>query len=900
VDERADRRKGLPSGTVTLLFADIEGSTRLLNALGVRFGSVRARSREIVREIASRHRGADVDWAGDGVFLAFQGARDGVAAAAELQRALDEEPWGPEEAIRLRIGLHTGEPDLDGDGYVGIDVVVAARICSAAHGGQVVVSETTRNLVGDAPLHDVTLRALGEHRLKDVLEPQPLYQLVGPGLTETFPPLSTFGGATLPALHHRLVGRDAQLEEIEALLARDDIRLVTVTGPGGTGKSRLALEVCARVALRRPVHLVGLASISDSSLVPAAIARVLGVRESPDRTLVHDVAEALAGKHTLLYLDNLEHLPGAAEHVRDLLDAVPDLDVLATSRAPLRLSRERVLPLEPLPVDEAVQLFVELSRDRGVPIDEAQQPVAREICVRLDCLPLAIELVAARMTFLSPAQLLEALDHGLAFELEGPSDLPARQRTLGAAIGWSFGLLTPGQQALHCVLAVFSGGCTLEDARHVAGDPDRLLGDLEALVLGSLVRGDAAAGGVRLSMLETVREDALARLTAAGRLDELRNRHADRFLELALEAEQGLAGPEQAAWTERVEPELDNIRSALDWLLLSGRVEDMLRATSALERFWRATAHVSEARRRFALGLDLADELVPEVRAAALRNSGHMAMSQSDWHAAATLFDEAIALFEECDQGTEVVVGLSLASFVELRRDDPERADALGRRALELARILDDERALVLALMALADVGWVRGEYERSLAQYEEAVEISRRTNDPLLVVNVTYNLGMAAYQGGDLDRGRGAFEEALRRAIDLGDAPHRAAARFMLAELDVLAGDTSSAREHAQDSLALYTELEDSRSRARCLVILAAAAAVDGRSEDAARLLGAAETARGDAAADEFEAPVLARVLPDLESTLGVARLAAIVAEGARDGENLPAGVLVTRGTRE
>ena len=884
MSESADRRKTLPSGTVTLFFADVEGSTRLLNALGDRYRTVRARSRELVRAAASRHHGHEVDWAGDGVFLVFEGAREAVAAAAELQHALTDEPWPPDEAIRLRIGLHTGEPELDDEGYVGIDVVVAARICSAAHGGQVVLSQAIRELVGDAPLDGVTVRPLGDHRLKDVPSPEPLFQLVLPGLEDSFPPLSTLGSATLPALHHRLVGRGDDVGEVEALIARPEVRLVTVTGPGGAGKSRLALEVAARVSSERPVHLVGLASIADPALVPAAIARALGVRESPGRPLLEEVAGALAGKHALLFLDNLEHLAAAAHDVRALLDLVADLDVLVTSRTPLRLSGERILPLGPLPLEAAVELFTELAEERGASIGEDLLPTIGAICTRLDCLPLAIELVAARLTFLSPAELVAALDEGLALELEGPVDLPERQRTLRATLDWSYGLLTPSQRELHGALAVFPGGCTLQDARAVAGGDERFLADLEALVLGNLVRGETSRGAVRLSMLETVRDDALARLASEGRLDDLRARHADRFLELSLAAEEGLGGPGQAEWTERLEHELDNLRSALDWLAARDRVEDALRAIAALDRFWRAQAHLTEVRERLAAALERSADVSARTRGLALRCAGHMAMGQSDWEGAVPFFEEAISLFRDCGSRAEEVGALSLLSFVALRLDDAVRAAELAHEALEVARGLGDDRSTIFALMALGDVAWVEGDHELAVTQYEEAVELSRRAGDPLMIVNAVYNLGMAAFQGDMSDRARTAFEEALELGLDLHDAPHVAAAQFMLAELDALAGEMASAGEHARESLALYTDLEDARSRARCLVILAAVAAAEGSFEMSARLLGAAEAARGDDAPDSFELPVLEVLVPGLETELGDA-LAVLTREGAHLG---------------
>jgi predicted ATPase/class 3 adenylate cyclase len=878
---RDDPSKQLPGGTVTLLFADIEGSTRLLHSLRADgFAPVRARLRELVRESARARGGREVDWAGDGVFLAFPRATDAVLAAAALQRALEAEPWPPDGVVRLRIGIHTGEPDLGEEGYVGMDVVVASRICAASHGGQVVVSRATRDFVGDA-LEGLSFRPLGGHRLKDVPGTEQLFQLVGGGLLEAFAPLRTLGGTALPALHHRLVGRRQDLSGTLSLLSRPDVRLVTLTGPGGAGKSRLALEVAALTALERPVHLVGLAPVSDPELVPVSIAHVLGVREGA-RPLVDCIAEALAGTGALLLLDNFEHLAPAAAHVATLLDRAPDLDVLVTSRAPLRLSAEHVVPLHPLPVHDAATLFSELAAARGVVLHDDSLPAIREICRRLDGLPLAIELVAARLAVLPPAQLLMALDEGLALDMEGPVDLPERQRTLRAAIDWSYGLLSESQRSLHLALSVFSGGCTLDDARALS-DSASFLSDLEGLVVGSLLRSDVSDGEVRLFMLETVREDALARLTAEGKLEDLRERHAQCFVALAVAAETELEGPEQGRWLDRLERELDNIRAALDWCLTSGRADDVLRAVSSLGRFWMAHGHVTEARGWLSHGLAVGDDVPPAVRARALMTAAHQATAQSDWDAAGPLLVEAYQLFEQAGLGRERVFALALRSWVYLMQDEVESAKRFAHEALAVANDLGDDRASSLALMGLGDVHSAQGEHEHALARYGDAVALRTRIGDPLLVADAVYYVGMAAFRAGDLARARQEFEKALASARELGEATHTAAAQFMLAELDILEGEPASARARAKESLALYSDLEDDRSRARCLVILAATAVAEGSYEAAARTLGAADAARGDDSPDEFERPLLDRCAPELTAALGEAKVAALRAAAAR-----------------
>jgi predicted ATPase/class 3 adenylate cyclase len=873
----------LPGGTVTLLFADVEGSTRLLHALGERFASARARMREIVRAAASSRDGHEVDWAGDGAFLVFPRARDAVAAAIEMQRALAREPWDPDEALRLRMGIHTGEPELAEEGYIGMDVVIASRICGAAHGEQIVVSRATRDMAGDEPVPDASYRPLGQHRLKDVPVTTQLFQVVAPELSEVFPPLTTLSATSLPALHHRLVGRDDTLAHIESLLRNPHVRLVTITGPGGAGKSRLALEVAAAAALERPVHLVGLAPVSDPELVPSAIARAIGVRQSPERELVDNIADALNGTDALLYLDNLEHLASAAIHVSELLDRVPDLEVLTTSRTPLRLSGEHVLPLEPLAIDDATTLFVELAAARGVVLHAEALASVHEICRRLDGLPLAIELVAARLVVLPPTEILRALASGLTLEMEGPLDLPERQRTLRAAIDWSYQRLSDPQRQLHGALAVFADGGALEDAREIAQAGRDFLSDLEALVAWSLVRSEVTDGEVRLSMLETVREHALDRLRSDGRLDELRGRHAERFLQLALAAESELAGQDQARWLGKLEGELDNLRAALDWLLASGRVEDALRAIAALERYWRAHAHVSEARRWLSLGLDLADHLPHDVRAAALRTAAQQAAAQSDWAAAETMFEEARDLYRINGQGREEVIAVVYLSFVAMMQDEVDRAEQLAREAVFIAAPLEDDRASSAAMTVLGDVYSARGEHELALTQYEEAVALRKRLGDPLLVTDAVYNLGMASFKGSEHARARQSFEHALELGRNLDEAPYIAAAQFMLALLDILERVAAVGAERAHESLNLYTDLGDNRSRARCLVLLASAAAAEGSGESAARLLGAADVLRQSDQPDAFELPVLERLIPELEARLGDDAFVELRDEGKR-----------------
>lgn len=880
---------------MTLVFADVEGSTRLLNLLGERFAPARARMRELVREAARAHDGAEVDWAGDGVFLAFTRARDAVAAAAQIHRSLGAEPWPDDEAHRLRVGVHTGEPELGDEGYVGIDVVIAARICGASHGEQVVVSQATRDVSGETPIAEGSYRPLGRHRLKDVAAAVQLFQLVAPGLREDFPPLKTLTATSLPALHHRLVGREDALERVEHLLDEVRARVVTITGPGGAGKSRLALEVAGRAALDRPVHLVGLAPITDAELVPSAIARALGVREEGGRDVLDAIGDRLEGTGALLYLDNLEHLAAASVHVAGLLDRAPDVQVLTTSRTPLRLSTEHVLPLEPLSIENATTLFTELAAARGVILEENAVASVHEICRRLDGLPLAIELVAARLAVLPPAEIVRALGEGLTLEMEGPVDLPERHRTLRAAIDWSYGRLTDRQQLLHGTLAVFSDGAALEDARAVAPDRSVFLTDLEALVGWSLIRSEASDGSVRLSMLETVREHALGELARAGTLLDVQDRHAARFLELALEAERELAGEGQAVWLDRLELEFDNLGAAIDWLLSVGRVEDALRTISALERFWRGHAHVTEARHWLAHGLTLADTTSSEVRAGALRTASLLAAAQSDWSGALSLLTDARELYRTLGDGREEVFALSYLSFYATRLNDIEGAELFAQDAVAVAATLDDDRASSAALSALGDVYSARGQHELAVRRFEEVATIRARLGDPLLLTDAVYALGKEAFHAGDEERARQELVRALEQARAVGEEQYIAAAQLVLSLVDTHAGDAASAAERAREALELYTHLEDDRSRARCVVVVAAASAEHGEVERAARLIGIADVLRGDEQPDEFEAPLLDRYVPELRATLGEDLLVALTAQGRTLADRVLESVVVS-----
>jgi predicted ATPase/class 3 adenylate cyclase len=592
----------LPTGTVTLLFSDIEGSTRLLQQLGAGYEMLLADCRLLLRRAFQAHHGQEVGTQGDSFFVAFARATDAVSAAVEMQRALAGHAWSNGVTVRVRMGLHTGEPQLSAEGYVGLDVHHAARIMSAGHGGQVLLSHTTRDLVEHDLPGAVSLQDLGAHRLKDLQHPSHLFQLIIAGLPANFPPLRTLGSSlnNLPVQFTPFIGREQEVSAVQHLLQRVGVRLLTLTGPGGTGKTRLGLQVAAELSEVFPdgVFFVNLAPISDPALVVSTIAQTLGVKEVADQALLDLVKTFLREKQMLLLLDNFEQVVGAGVHVIALLAACPKLKVLVTSREVLHVRGEQEFAVPPLSLPdpkhlpdllalsqyEAVALFIQRAQavNPEFQVTNANAPAVAEICVRLDGLPLAIELATSRIKVLPPQALLARLGQRLAVLSSGARDVPARQRTLHNTIQWSYDLLSAEEQRLFQRLSVFVGGCTLEAAEAVCTvDSDQamdIVDGVASLVDKSLVRQtEQEAEEPRLLMLETIREYGLECLAKSGALEQTRYAHAAYYLQLAEKAEPHLRSVQQSGWLARLDSEHDNLRAALRWLLDHEELEMAMR-----------------------------------------------------------------------------------------------------------------------------------------------------------------------------------------------------------------------------------------------------------------------------------------------------------------------------------
>ena len=614
-----------PTGTVTLLFTDIEGSTRLLQQVGERYGDMLALCRQLLRAAFQQWNGNEVDTQGDAFFVTFARATDAVSAAVDMQRALASYVWPNEVKVRVRIGLHTGEPQLSAGEYVGLDVHHAARIMSAGHGGQVLLSQTTRELVKHDLPEGVSMLDLGEHRLKDLQHPDHLYQLNIAGLPTDFPPLKTLDSHphNLPVPPTPLIGRELQVAAVLGLFSREEVRLVTLTGAGGTGKTRMALRVAVEMSDTFPdgAYFVNLAPISDPDLVIPTIAQVLDVEDLAGQPVLDLLSAFLREKHLLLMLDNFEQVVDAAVQVAQLLTSCPKLKMMVTSRMALHVQAEHEFVVPPLAVPdpkhlsdvvalsqyEAVALFIQRAQavKPEFSVTNANAAAIAEICVRLDGLPLAIELAAARIKVLPPQALLARLGQRLAVLTSGARDVPARQQTLRNTIKWSYQLLQGSEQRLFRLLSIFVNGCTLDAVEVVCAALDsdpaarQVLDGVASLIDKNLLQPAELDGNEpRLVMLETIREYGLELLSESEEIEMTREAHAAYYLVLAERAESELQGTQQALWEGWLEIEYDNLLAAWKWAIEQGktgqRVEMVMRLYGVLQRLWFDLGHMHE------------------------------------------------------------------------------------------------------------------------------------------------------------------------------------------------------------------------------------------------------------------------------------------------------------------
>jgi len=907
----------LPSGTLTFLFTDVESCTALWSKAGDTFRTALALHHALLRREFKRFGGIEVKEAGDSFLVAFAGVSDGLACAVACQKALAAQDWG-EAAIRVRMALNTGDVECEEGEYHGLPLHRGARLLTAAHGGQIVCSEATAALVRRDLEQEVKLRDLGSYRLRGLEGVERIFQVDYPGAAaHDFPPLNADRAhqAHLPLQFTRFFGREQELARLAQWLApraEDQVasRLITLTGPGGTGKTRLAVEAAGKMAdhFGGAVWFVPLAELSDPAMLPEAILDALAVPRDPHIAPLQQVVTALSRQQSLLVLDNFEQLldmssadsagktrADAVQTVQAILEQAPTLSYLITSRQLLGLPGEQELPVPPLSTPsggssasperlsayESVRLFVD--RAQGIKPDfritNQNAPAVAELCDRLEGLPLAIELAAARALVMTPAQMLSQLGNRFEFLVSSSRKrgVSERQRTLRATIDWSYRLLAPDLRLFFARLSVFRGGWTVDAAERVCDEP-LALDFLAQLRESSLVLTEERAGTMRFRLLEMLREYAADRLATLGREEagNLHRRHGEYFLGLAREAETHLTGPEQAAWLDRLDADHENFRAAL---AVAGPGEDRDGANSdatphdiflplavSLWRFWSIRGHAREGRLHLERLLARAGsgKANDELRAAALDAAGALAHDMSDYASASHLLEESLAHWRKSGDRARQAHTLNLLGNVRLDQGRDVEARPIYEEALALYREEGNRRGVAMVLSNLGALAVVSGDAARAKPLLEESLSLKRTFGSRYSRAIGLENLGNVERSLGNHDRALALHAEALEIRRELGHPAGIAMSCSNLGQARVLLGEPEGIPEataHLREALEILHDLGDVRGLAECLMSCAALAARAGRADEGARLCGAAATLRrehgialnaGDAAVDE------------------------------------------------
>ncbi len=777
----------LPTGTVTFLFADIEGSTRLLQHEGNRYWAILLDYRRLLHEAIQKRGGQELGNRGGACFFAFSRARDALTAAVAAQRILLAHPWPEGTSVRVRMSLHTGEPVRANAEYIGIDLHRAARICDIGHGGQILLSDAVQALVKEHLPESVALEDLGEHRLKDLAEPQHLYQVVATDLPARFPALRSLD--VLPNnFPHQLtsfIGREREIAEVQQLLSVTS--LLTLTGAAGCGKTRLALQVAAGVSSEYGdgVWLVELAALLDPSQVPVAVASVLGVREQSGLPLTDILVNHLRLKSLLLVLDNCEHLLSPCARLADaLLRQCPHLRILATTREALGIAGEytyRVPSLslpdlkhlpgaETLCEYEAVRLFVERAvfSQPGFAVNDHNAATVANVCAQLDGIPLAIEFAAARVRVLSVEEIASRLHDRFRLLGGGSRTALARQQTLQATMDWSYQLLSEEERTFLRRLSVFAGGWTLEAAEGICsrGDAEvtHILDLLVQLFDKSLVIAEIQGAETRYRLLETVRQYGRARLVEAGEASEFLTRHRNWYLALAQQAERELPGRRQQTWLQRLDAEHDNLRAALVWSKADpGGAHAGLQLAGALQWFWNDHGHLSEGRAWLEEALARSSDVSSPAKCKALQAATLFALLQGDSEQAVELGQRGLALCQEHgDRENGAMIRLWLGRVAMVKRDY-DRAVALLEESLLACQDLGNHGLTSMALAHLGRATRYKGDHGRAAALHMQSLALARDAEDKSLIALSLFNLGADCLRQGEYERALNYLHEGLR-----------------------------------------------------------------------------------------------------------------------------------------
>ena len=906
-----------PTGTVTFLFTDIEGSTRLWEAHPDAMRSALARHDDLLRQSIENNSGFVFKTVGDAFCAAFPTANQAVEASLVAQVALAAEIWSLPTPLSVRMALHTGAcEERDGD-YFGQPINRVARLMAAGHGGQVILSDVTRELVRDALPPNASLQNLGKHRLKDLGRPEHVHQLLHPALLANFPPLRSLDNLALPnnlpQQTTSFIGREKQVEEVKALLEQS--HLMTLAGAGGAGKSRLSLQVAADVLDQFPdgVWLVELAPLSDPALVPQAVAQVLGVREEPDKPLAQTLGEWLRPKHLLLILDNCEHLLLAcATFATDLLRSCPKVSLLASSREPLNVAGEQTYRVPPLSLPdlkqvqtgvsvsqyEAVTLFIERAQlvQPSFTVTNANAPAVAQVCVRLDGIPLAIELAAARVRSLSVVEINARLDNRFRLLTGGVRNALPHQQTLRALIDWSYDLLNQQEKAVLCRLSVFTGGWTLEAAEAVCAGEEietwEVLDFLMGLVDKSLVayeEGASSQGRYRLP--ETVRQYARERLRECGEESVVRTRHRDEFLRLARLAKPQMQGPGQQLWLDRLEAEHDNFRTTLDRCLEDpDGAQPGLQLAADLFFLWWIRGHFAEGQHYYAavLGRAGAEERTV-ARAKALSRAGGLLSIHSDAASARPLFEQGLAIARALGNRKAEANLLCNLGDISTNSDLPAARAAL-EQSLAIHREIGNPSGIAHSSLLLGNVALNQGQFAEAEALYSESLSFNRALGNPQKTGHALWCLARCGIAQDSYASVRALLEECVALFRGMKDSWGLSAALALAGAAALQAAEYAQARPLLAEHLRLVEQMGMRRSAPWVLRCFGRLAAEREEWTRAARLLAAGfeepiptvMSAPGEEAdADSLLSPEEAQAAMAARQALGAKAFAAVWAEG-------------------
>jgi len=863
----------IPSGYVTFLFSDIDGSTRLAQEFPKTLQFALERHHKVMQNAIESNNGFVFEIIGDALCCAFENAHDAVKAAVDAQLKLCEEKWN-DAVINVRMGIHSGKAEWNGNKYMGyITLARTARVMSAAYGSQILVSNHTFEIARETIPGKISFLDLGKKRLKDLIHPIKLYQIVSPGLKPDFPPLKTLDASpnNLPIQLTAFIGREKEIEDIRKLLS--EVRLLTLVGPGGTGKTRLSLQIGAELInnFENGVWITELATLQDHNLLSRTIANTFGLNEEPGKSAENILIDHLKDKELMLILDNCEHLINSCARISEiLLQKSSKLKIIATSREALKCNGEHihlVLQLEfPDPKDnpspekltqyEAVRLFIEraLLVNQNFSVTNENAPALSQICFHLDGIPLAIELAAARVKVLTVEKINDRLSDRFKLLTGGKRTALPRQQTLRALIDWSYDLLSEEEKILWRILSVFTGGFTYEAAENVCGDllnEEDTLDLLNNLVEKSIIIHDETQE--RFRILESTRQYGFEKLEEEGKLLEVLTKHLLYYRELSESAEGKLTGPEQKKWLDILESENTNLQIALDWSLKGNLYEDGLRFAGALGRYWLVRGHFSEGSRWYDELLEAGKDVSKPVRAKAYLNAARMARLVRDFKKLDSMNERCLELYRELGDKRGIAYGLNSIGVTEFSNHNFEKARSLFQESLDLAREINDEYSIAFFLGNLAEVVLALNDFEYANNLFDESITIYRRQGNKRGIAYTLMGLGALAFKKEEYDKASSLFEESISLNREIKDKQRVTEVLPFLIETEIKRAQYSRARILCEDCLSLMKELKNNSGISEVILRLAEIEYSEGQYERAAQLIGLIEDSIQSSISEQF-----------------------------------------------